>query len=87
MENLGAVVQRVRRQAVPDEFLTVVVKAGDGTGLVQQIAQRCAANPRGPEVRIMFGRAGDMTAAVREGSLMPPFCGRPSTPAAWTPRC
>jgi DNA-binding transcriptional LysR family regulator len=67
VENLGAVVQRVRRQAVPDEFLTVVVKAGDGTGLVKQIARRCAANPRGPEVRIMFSRAGDMTAAVRAG--------------------
>lgn len=67
VENLGAVVQRVRRQAVPDEFLTVVVKAGDGTGLVKQIARRCAANPRGPEVRIMFSRAGGMTAAVRDG--------------------
>ena len=67
VQNLGAVVQHVRRQALPDEVLTVVVKAGDGTGLVKQIARRCAANPQGPEVRIMFGRAGDMTAAVRDG--------------------
>ncbi|MGH3252331.1 MAG: LysR family transcriptional regulator [Trebonia sp.] len=67
VENLGAVVQRVRRQAVPDDLLTVVVKAGDGTGLVRQIARRCAADPRVPEVRIMFSRAGDMTAAVRDG--------------------
>ena len=68
VENLGAVVQRVRRQAVPDELLTVVVKAGDGTGLVKQIARRCAADPQVPEVRIMFSRAGDMTAAVRDGA-------------------
>jgi DNA-binding transcriptional LysR family regulator len=61
------VVQRVRRQAVPDGLLTVVVKAGDGTGLVRQIARRCAADPQVPEVRIMFSRAGDMTAAVRGG--------------------
>jgi DNA-binding transcriptional LysR family regulator len=67
VENLGAVVQRVRRQAVPDERLTVVVKAGDGTGLVKQIARRCAADPRVPQVRIVFSRAGDMTAAVRDG--------------------
>jgi DNA-binding transcriptional LysR family regulator len=67
VENLGAVVQRVRRQAVPDERLTVVVKAGDGTGLVKQIARRCAADPRVPPVRIVFSRAGDMTAAVRDG--------------------
>ena len=67
VEKLGAVVQRVRRQAAPDELLTVVVKAGDGTGLVRQIAGRCAADPRVPEVRILFSRAGDMTAAVREG--------------------
>ena len=52
VENLGAVVQRVRRQTVPDELLTVVVKAGDGTGLVRQIARRCAADPQVPEVRI-----------------------------------
>ncbi len=67
VENLGAVVQRVRRQSVPDELLTVVVKAGDGTGLVKQIARRCGADPQVPEVRIMFSQAGDMTAAVREG--------------------
>lgn len=67
VENLGAVVQRVRRQAVPDGLLTVVVKAGDGTGLVRQIARRCAADPQVPEVRIMFSRAGDTTAAVRGG--------------------
>lgn len=67
VENLGAVVQRVRRQAVPDDLLTVVVKAGDGTGLVKQIARRCAADPQVPEVRIMFSRAADMTAAVRDG--------------------
>jgi DNA-binding transcriptional LysR family regulator len=67
VENLGAVVQRVRRQAATDELLTVVVKAGDGTGLVRQIARRCAADPQVPEVRIMFSRARDMTAAVRDG--------------------
>jgi DNA-binding transcriptional LysR family regulator len=67
VENLGAVVRRVRRQAVPDNLLTVVVKAGDGTGLVKQIARRCAADPQVPEVRIMFSRAADMTAAVRDG--------------------
>jgi DNA-binding transcriptional LysR family regulator len=67
VENLGAVVQRVRRQAVPGEFLTVVVKAGDGTGLVKQIARRCAEDPQVPEIRIVFSRAGDMTAAVRDG--------------------
>jgi DNA-binding transcriptional LysR family regulator len=61
------VVQRVRRQATAADFLTVVVKAGDGTGLVKQVARRCAADPRVPEVRIMFSRAGDMTAAVRDG--------------------
>jgi DNA-binding transcriptional LysR family regulator len=67
VENLGAVVQRVRRQAAPGELLTVVVKAGDGTGLVRQIARQCAADPQVPEVRIMFSRAGDITAAVRGG--------------------
>ena len=67
VENLGAAVQRVRRHAAPDDSLTVVVKAGDGTGLVKQIARRCAADPQVPEVRIMFSRAGDMTAAVRDG--------------------
>jgi DNA-binding transcriptional LysR family regulator len=67
VENLGAAVQRVRRQAGPEEFLTVVVKAGDGSGLVRQITGRCAADPQLPEVRIMFSRAGDLTAAVRAG--------------------
>jgi DNA-binding transcriptional LysR family regulator len=67
VENLGAVVQRARRHAVPDDLLTVVVKAGDGTGLVRQITRRCAADPQVPGVRIMFSRAGDMTAAVRAG--------------------
>jgi DNA-binding transcriptional LysR family regulator len=67
VENLGAAVQRVRRQAVPGECLTVVVKAGDGTSLVRRIARRCAADPHVPEVRIVFSRAGDMTAAVRGG--------------------
>jgi DNA-binding transcriptional LysR family regulator len=67
VENLGAVVQRARRRAVPEESLTVVVKAGDGAGLVRQIARRCAADPQLPEVRIMFSRAGDLTAAVRDG--------------------
>ena len=67
VENLGAVVQRARRRAVPGELLTVVVKAGDGTGLVRQIARRCAADPQVPQVRIMFSRAGDLTAAVRDG--------------------
>jgi DNA-binding transcriptional LysR family regulator len=68
VENLGAVVQRVRRHATSGEFLTVVVKAGDGTGLVRQIARRCAADPQVPEVRIVFSRPGDMTAAVRGGA-------------------
>jgi DNA-binding transcriptional LysR family regulator len=67
VENLGAVVQRVRRQAAPGDLLTVVVKAGDGAGLVRQIARQCAADPQVPEVRIMFSRAGDLTAAVRGG--------------------
>jgi DNA-binding transcriptional LysR family regulator len=65
--NLGAVVQRVRRQAAPDGHLTVAVKAGDGSGLVRQIARRCAADPLVPELRIMFSRAGGMTTAVRDG--------------------
>jgi DNA-binding transcriptional LysR family regulator len=82
VENLGAVVQRVRRQAKPDNLLTVVVKAGDGTGLVKQIARRCAADPQIPEVRIMFSRAGAMAAAVRDGVadaaiLRAPFDPRP----------
>jgi DNA-binding transcriptional LysR family regulator len=67
VENLGAVVQRVRRQVVPDGRVTVVVKAGDGAGLVRRIARRCAADPRSPGVRIVFGRAGGTTAAVRDG--------------------
>jgi DNA-binding transcriptional LysR family regulator len=67
VENLGAVVRRVRRQAVPDDLRTVVVKAGDGTSLVKQITRRCAADPQVPGVKIMFSRAGDLTAAVRHG--------------------
>jgi DNA-binding transcriptional LysR family regulator len=67
VENLGAVIQRARRRAMPEESLTVVVKAGDGASLVRQIARRCAADPQLPEVRIMFSRAGDLTAAVRDG--------------------
>jgi DNA-binding transcriptional LysR family regulator len=67
VEGLGAAVERARRQGTRPDRLIVAVKAGDGTGLLRKITQRCARDPQMPEVHILFGHRGRPAAAVRGG--------------------
>src|ERR1700689_693668 len=48
VEPAGAAVQRARRAGTEPDRLTVAVKPGTGTDLLQKIIQRCAQDPRGP---------------------------------------
>ncbi len=46
----------------------MAVKPGTGTDLLKKILQRCAQDPRMPQVHILFGYSGGPAAAVRGGA-------------------
>ena len=68
VEAAGAAVERARRAGTGPSRLTVAVKPGTGTDLLQKIMHRCAQDPRVPEVRLLFGHPGGPAAAVRGGA-------------------
>jgi DNA-binding transcriptional LysR family regulator len=68
VEAAGAAAERTRRQGTQPGRLTVAVKPGTGTGLLQRIIERCTGNPLIPPVHILFGHPGGPAAAVRAGA-------------------
>jgi DNA-binding transcriptional LysR family regulator len=68
VEGLGAAIERARRKGTQADRLSVAVKAGGGTDLLRKIVQRCAQEPRMPEVHILFGHPGGPAAALRSGA-------------------
>jgi DNA-binding transcriptional LysR family regulator len=68
VEAAAAAVERARRTGTQPGRLTVAVKPGAGTGLIKQIMQRCARDPRVPDVHVLFGHPGGPAAAVRGGA-------------------
>jgi len=68
VEASGAAVERARRAGIQPVLLTVAVKPGTGTDLLQKIMQRYAQDPRMPQVRLLFGHPGGPAAAVRSGA-------------------
>jgi DNA-binding transcriptional LysR family regulator len=68
VEAVGAAVERARRAGIQPGRLTVAVKPGTGTDLLQKIIQRCAQDPQVPEVHLLFGHPGGPAAAVRNGA-------------------
>jgi DNA-binding transcriptional LysR family regulator len=68
VEAATAAIERTRRAGTQPVRLTVAVKPGTGTGLLQQIMARCARDPQVPEVHLMFGYPGGPAAAVRGGA-------------------
>jgi DNA-binding transcriptional LysR family regulator len=68
LEALGAAVERACRAAAQPDCLTVAVKSGGGTSLLQRLTQRCAQDPRLPRVRLLFDHPGGSAAAVRAGA-------------------
>ena len=68
VEAAGAAIERARRAGTQPRRLTVAVKPGTGTDLLKQIMQRCAADPRMPQVHLLFGHPGGPAAAVRAGA-------------------
>jgi len=68
VEAAAAAVERTRRAGTQPGRLTVAVKPGTGTDLLQQIIQRCARDPQVPEVHLLFGHPGGPAAAVRGGA-------------------
>ena len=68
VEAAGAAVQRARRAGTDPDRLTVAVKPGTGTDLLQKIIQRCAQDPRVPPVHLLFGHPDGPAAAVRGGA-------------------
>jgi DNA-binding transcriptional LysR family regulator len=68
VEAAGAAAERARRQGTQPGRLTVAVKPGTGTGLLQRVIERCAADPLIPPVHVLFGHPGGPAAAVRAGT-------------------
>jgi DNA-binding transcriptional LysR family regulator len=68
VEALGAAVERARRKAAQPDCLTVAVKSGGGTSLLQRLTQRCAQDPQLPTVRLLFDHPDGPAAAVRTGA-------------------
>jgi DNA-binding transcriptional LysR family regulator len=68
VEAAAAAAERTRRQGTQPGRLTVAVKPGTGTGLLQRIIERGAADPLIPPVHILFGHPGGPAAAVRAGA-------------------
>jgi len=69
IETAGAAIQRTRRAGnQPEPRLTVAVKPGTGTSLLSKIMQRCAEDPRLPQVHLLFGHPGGPATAVRRGA-------------------
>jgi DNA-binding transcriptional LysR family regulator len=68
VEAVGAAVERTRRAGTQPGRLTVAVKPGTGTDLLQKIIQRCAQDPQVPWVHLLFGHPGGPAAAVRGGA-------------------
>jgi DNA-binding transcriptional LysR family regulator len=68
VEAAAAAVERTRRAGTQPARLTVAVKPGTGTDLLQKIMQRCTQDPQVPEVHLLFGHPGGPAAAVRGGA-------------------
>ncbi|HEX3963829.1 MAG TPA: LysR family transcriptional regulator [Trebonia sp.] len=60
--------ERTRRQGTQPGRLTVAVKPGTGTELLQRTVRRYAHDPGLPQVQLMFGSPGGPAAAVRSGA-------------------
>jgi DNA-binding transcriptional LysR family regulator len=67
LDGVAAALERSRRTAAK-AGLTVAVKPGAGTHLLQEIIRRCAQDARIPPVHLLFGHPGGPAAAVRGGS-------------------
>jgi DNA-binding transcriptional LysR family regulator len=67
IEAADAAVSRARRAGTEPRRLTVAVKPGTGTDLLQKIIQRSATDPLVPPVHVLFGHPGGPAAAVRRG--------------------
>ncbi len=72
-EAAGAAIERARRAGTQPRRLTVAVKPGTGTDLLRQIMQRCAADPRMPQVR-RRGRGRSRRPGGRPGLIRPRRC-------------
>jgi DNA-binding transcriptional LysR family regulator len=68
VEATGAAVERARRAGTQPGRLTVAVKPGTGTDLLQKIMRRCAQDAQVPEVHLLFGHPAGPAAAVRGGA-------------------
>ena len=68
VEAAVAAIERARRAGTQPGRLTVAVKPGTGTDLLQKIMQRCAEDPQVPRVHLLFGHPGGPAAAVRGGA-------------------
>jgi DNA-binding transcriptional LysR family regulator len=68
IEAADAAVNRARRAGTEPRRLTVAVKPGTGTDMVQRIIQRYATDPQMPAVQVRFGHPGGPAAAVRGGA-------------------
>jgi DNA-binding transcriptional LysR family regulator len=68
VEAADAAVERTRRAVAQPGRLTVAVKPGTGTDLLQRIMRRCTQDPQVPQVHLLFGHPGGPAAAVRGGA-------------------
>jgi DNA-binding transcriptional LysR family regulator len=68
IETADAAVNRARRLGTEPRRLTVAVKPGTGTDLVQKIIKRYGTDPRMPPVNVLFGHPGGPAAAIRDGA-------------------
>ena len=67
VEGVTAAIERTRRAAQHAERLTLAVKPGTGTDLLQRTIHRYAQTPRMPQVHLLFGHPGGPADAVRAG--------------------
>ena len=82
VEEASAAVERARRKGTQACRLTVAVKPGTATELLNKIMQRCAQNPAVPEVHILFGTLADPP--PRSAGAPPTSRSCSATSAAWT---
>jgi DNA-binding transcriptional LysR family regulator len=66
-DGVAAAAERARRVASQPGRLTVAIKPGAGTHLLEEITQRYSRDPQMPEVRLLFGHPAGPAAAVRAG--------------------
>jgi DNA-binding transcriptional LysR family regulator len=67
VEGVGAAIERTRRQAARADRLTVALKPGTGTDVLDRAMKRYAQDPHLPALELLFGHPGGPAAAVRGG--------------------